>query len=199
MLSIFGYSINMFYNSLHLSCHSLLKQFPDMLECGNFFQDGGDQQLATTECKTHFFAWCIVSSPLMISFDVTNDDIVERIWPIIANREAIAINQEWAGHPGRLVLDKGEGQIWTKKLLDGQAAILFINRGTVPIDLSTDLKEIGLDPEVMYSVRDVGSKTNLDIASGTLSVLQLKEHDSWFVKLAPLPDDRINSVATAIL
>ena len=28
---------------------------------------------------------------------------MERAWPLITNREALKVNQQWAGHPGRLV------------------------------------------------------------------------------------------------
>ncbi|CAK0844585.1 unnamed protein product [Prorocentrum cordatum] len=52
------------------------------------------------EARSHFGAWCIVSSPLILSHDVNSDAVMEEIWPIISNREAIAVNQAWAGHSG---------------------------------------------------------------------------------------------------
>mmetsp|Transcript_17470 Transcript_17470/g.37878 ORF Transcript_17470/g.37878 Transcript_17470/m.37878 type:complete len:447 (+) Transcript_17470:3-1343(+) len=155
--------------------------FPDMLEVGNF----GANELATIESRTHFFAWCIVSSPLFISFDVTNDETVDRIWPIISNREAISINQEWAGHPGRLALTDGDGQIWTKKLFDGMA-VLFLNRGEEPIDLSITFEAIGIATG-QYRMRDIGLRTTLDrTVEDAISVSNLGKHDSWFLKLTPL-------------
>jgi alpha-galactosidase len=162
--------------------------FPDMLEVGNF----GENELANVESKTHFFAWCIISSPLMISFDVTNDDLLDRIWTIISNTEAIAINQAWAGHPGRLVLTDGEGQIWTKQLPNGQAAILFLNRGEEAIDLSVSLKDAGLTPNKKYKMRDIWLKAPLnetvDMTSG-ISVPNLATHDSWLIILTPLSEE----------
>ena len=66
-----------------------------MLEVGN---------MATLEeDRSHFGAWCIVSSPLILGYDVTNRSLTQKIWPIISNAEAIAVNQQWAGHPGRLI------------------------------------------------------------------------------------------------
>ncbi len=66
-----------------------------MLEVGN---------MATfEEDRAHFGAWCVVSSPLILGYDLTNDNITAKIWPIISNTEAIKVNQQWAGHPGRLV------------------------------------------------------------------------------------------------
>jgi alpha-galactosidase len=52
------------------------------------------------EARSHFGAWCIVSSPLILSHDVNSDAVMGEIWPIISNREAIAVNQAWAGHSG---------------------------------------------------------------------------------------------------
>jgi hypothetical protein len=69
--------------------------YPDMLEVGNL--------AAFEESRTHFGAWCIVSSPLILGHDITNDTITDAVWEIIANKEAIAVNQNWAGSPGRLV------------------------------------------------------------------------------------------------
>ena len=35
--------------------------------------------------------------------DVTNASMVKKVWPIISNSEAIKINQDFSGHPGKLV------------------------------------------------------------------------------------------------
>merc|ERR1712167_188056 len=76
--------------------------YPDMLEVGCKHGPGGphDPGLSPQETRSHFGAWCIVSSPLTLSHDVNNDTVTDQIWPVISNREAIAINQAWAGHSG---------------------------------------------------------------------------------------------------
>ena len=56
-----------------------------MLEVGNL--------ASFNEDRSHFGAWCIVSSPLILSFDLTNADTYTRVWPIISNKEAIQVNQ----------------------------------------------------------------------------------------------------------
>ena len=70
--------------------------YPDMLEVGNmngsFF-----------ETRAHFGAWCITSSPLILSFDLTNEAIVRNVWSIITNEDAISVNQAWNDDPGRLL------------------------------------------------------------------------------------------------
>ncbi len=74
----------------------------DMLEVGCSHGPGGenDPGLSYVEARTHFGAWCIVSSPLILSHDTMNDTITDEIWPIISNTEAIAVNQAWAGDSG---------------------------------------------------------------------------------------------------
>lgn len=55
----------------------------------------------------------------------------------VAQKEAIAVNQQWAGHPGRQVLvdpkkPTQSWQIWAKKMPDGQA-VFVVNAGSAPV------------------------------------------------------------------
>jgi hypothetical protein len=59
------------------------------------------------EDRLNFGLHVITSSPLILSFNVSNDALVAALWGIIANTEAIQINQQWAGSPGRLVATLG--------------------------------------------------------------------------------------------
>jgi alpha-galactosidase len=130
--------------------------YPDMLEVG--CKDGPNKEdsgLTLTEARTHFGAWCIVSSPLVLSHDLTDAAITDEIWPIITNTEAIAINQAWVGDAGSLfkssrrmiqldvetegsnprfpnvtlpVYDQaGSWQLWSKALSATSAAVLLMN------------------------------------------------------------------------
>jgi len=76
--------------------------YPDMLEVGCEHGPGGagDPGLNFNEAQSHFGAWAIISSPLTLSHDVNNDTVMDAVWPIISNKEVIAINQAWAGHSG---------------------------------------------------------------------------------------------------
>lgn len=59
--------------------------------------------------RAHFGAWSIVSSPLYHGFDLFNQTLMNSVLDVIGNREAIAVNQLWAGHPGRLAKEwKGD-------------------------------------------------------------------------------------------
>jgi alpha-galactosidase len=60
-----------------------------MLEVGNF---DGDAAAVFMESRTHFGAWCIVSSPLILGLDLTDENKVDSVWDIISNTEAIAVS-----------------------------------------------------------------------------------------------------------
>jgi hypothetical protein len=69
--------------------------YPDMLEVGFLASDAED--------RTHFAAWCVVSSPLVLGHNISDQTQTSKIWPIITNKQAIDVNQKFAGHPGGLV------------------------------------------------------------------------------------------------
>lgn len=71
--------------------------YPDMLEVGVSLLG-----MSWTEWRSHFAAWSIVSSPLILGLNVTNTSLLQSVWPIIANPESIAVNQAYFGHSGNL-------------------------------------------------------------------------------------------------
>ena len=75
-----------------------------MLEVGNFGCNQGQSCNQTTppiEDRSQFGMWAIVSSPLILSFEL-RATVLDRVWDFLSNQEAIAINQHWSGSPGRL-------------------------------------------------------------------------------------------------
>jgi len=74
--------------------------YPDMLEVGRIRIDG---QLHVPWNRAHFGAWAVTSAPLILGLDIRQSDVMAQIVDIITNAEVIAVNQAWAGHPGRLV------------------------------------------------------------------------------------------------
>jgi hypothetical protein len=73
--------------------------YPDMLEVGVTNGQSGPV-LSLTQAQSHFSAWCIVSAPLILGFNVTDTVNIDRVWPIISNKEALAINSDYAGFSG---------------------------------------------------------------------------------------------------
>ena len=69
---------------------------PDSLQVG-VDREG---KLNPAETRTHFAAWAIVSSPLFLNHDVRDEQVNDRVWDLITNREILEVNQDWAGHSG---------------------------------------------------------------------------------------------------
>ena len=50
------------------------------------------------ESRSHISAWAIVSSPMTLSFDLSDDAKMNAVWPIISNKEVIEISQTWVAN-----------------------------------------------------------------------------------------------------
>jgi alpha-galactosidase len=84
--------------------------YPDMMEVGVTAMAGmhdcgvgGNETclpLTVEEARTHFNAWAIVSSPLVLGFDLRNSTMLNLHWPTISNVDAIEVNQDYAGFSG---------------------------------------------------------------------------------------------------
>ena len=82
--------------------------YPDSLEVGNlksYAKDGSKNMSQFRMHRSNFGTWCVVSSPLILEHDLTDDLVMDKIWPIITNRHAINISQSFGDslHPGGLV------------------------------------------------------------------------------------------------
>ena len=116
-----------------------------MLEVGNLAN--------ATESRSHFAMWAVMSSPLILSFDLANRAKMDQAWPIITNRRVLEVNQRWAGHPGRRLAAADapspapnpppgtpvaavgtvvgtEWQIWAKPLGKQSHAVLLVSTGS---------------------------------------------------------------------
>ena len=159
----------------------------DMLEIGNF-----RGPLNLTESRSHFGGWCVVSSPLILGLDITDTALVDEVWPIISNKEAIAVNQAWAGHPGRLVRQGGPNdpapagpkafEIWSKLMPAGGQAVFVVNRSSKPVDITVSLTEVGLPDSAR--ARDIWEQKDIGTITSSWSILQLGPHDSKFVRFS---------------
>ena len=164
--------------------------YPDMLEVGCSHGPGGDNDpgLSYIEARTHFGAWCIVSSPLILSHDTNNDTITDEVWDIISNKEAIAINQAYDGDSGALFAESsdtivlnsvpslrqaslalptskvGVWQQWSKKIDATTAAVLIMNNDESSHTITLDLHAIP-------------TFNSLDSSTGTGTTYQVR--DVW--------------------
>eukprot|EP01116_Phalansterium_solitarium_P025514 TRINITY_DN97_c0_g1_i1.p1 TRINITY_DN97_c0_g1~~TRINITY_DN97_c0_g1_i1.p1 ORF type:complete len:472 (-),score=162.89 TRINITY_DN97_c0_g1_i1:242-1501(-) len=180
--------------------------YPDMLEVGCAHGPGGpnDPGLSFVEARSHFGAWCVVSSPLILSHDMNNNTISDAIWPIISNTEAIGVNQAWAGESGNVFAQsKTKTHIWSRsteigwvtvpswqqwyKPINSTAiAVLVMNHADSANAITVDFSAIpGLASSASYKVRDIWAHQDLGTFSTSWTTPQLPSHDSSFLIVAP--------------
>ena len=153
--------------------------------------------LSREEERTHLGLWEILSSPLTLSFDLTNATLMDELWPIITNPEALAVSQSWHGHPGSLadqdVDTAGKAwQVWSKPQENGGVAVLLLSRA---LDMGSKLPPIDLSFDSSYV--DV-TKVCLTLGTFGIGVMwmqkscrwcdyfqNVKAHDSIFLRLTP--------------
>lgn len=167
--------------------------YPDMLMVGVFaskYAPDAGAAASPTEWRSHFGAWCIVSSPLVLSFDLTNASTLSAVWPFVTNVEAIGVNQAWAGHPGRRlnVTYLGAVQVWAKPLLHEAHAVLLVNSDGRDASGPLRLRVADIAPSLPAAahVRDVWAHADAPQAvGGVVTLPQLAPHDSAFLILKP--------------
>lgn len=67
--------------------------YPDMLQVGVRRKEDGIIALTVPETRTHFGSWCIVSSPLLLSHDVYDEEVNDHIWGIIQIKRLLLLTR----------------------------------------------------------------------------------------------------------
>jgi alpha-galactosidase len=173
-----------------------------------------------TEWRTHFAAWSIISNPLILSMDLRDTKQLDLVWPIVSNRHAINVNQQWFGDSGRLHNEsaelvmipncgsgssckKNQWMVWSKALppSDGEGsrvAILLMNNGPTRIEVSTNFDGVyglGLCGAPGCSVREVWTQRKLPDATHT--TVALDPHDSEFLIVSSMQAPPVASTTMA--
>lgn len=144
---------------------------PDMLSTG-------EQGLSLEEQKAHFGLWCIMSSPLFLGNDPRNMTKDEK--NIILNKLAISINQD-PTEQGKRVKKDGNIEVWVKNLVNGQKAVLILNRNSnKSIKYNLNLQDLAIDGEVV--ITEVYSGSRLQVIKKQLK-LEIRPHTSFFLKI----------------
>ena len=100
----------------------------DMLVVGKGLTDDED--------KSHFSAWAMLASPLILGNDVRS--MPASTHRIVTNAGAIAINQDPLGVSAWRFLKTGEVEYWAKPLANDEWALMVLNRGAQAAPVSFD-------------------------------------------------------------
>jgi len=180
--------------------------YPDMLEVGQTNSQGFMPLLNFTEARTHFAAWAIVSSPLILGFELLNATAMDLVWPIITNREVLQVNQRWAGWSGSAFFSSPEKthfslchwertpcdiptiQYLYKPQPNDQVAVLLMNNGETPRDLLLEFHLIPLIKKSgQYRLRNLWDRKDIPgTFAGSYLAKQVISHDAIFLLVTPL-------------
>ncbi len=155
---------------------------PDMLEVGN----GG---MTVSEDRAHFSMWCMLAAPLMAGNDLTT--MSQATHDILTNADAIAIDQDSLGVEGFKFAEQDSMETWFKPLKNGDWAVCFLNRSSIPANVNfdwntrvaDDFSNRNLDAgNLHYKIVDVWSKKDLGSTRKNLKT-EVPSHDVLMIRL----------------
>jgi hypothetical protein len=188
-----------------------------MLEVGANNPVFNGAMLSHSEARAHFATWCVLSSPLVLGLDLTNETAMSWVWDTIANERAIAVNQMYVGDAGRMVLAHGKvhmgglGQhaatmVFAKTIAKAagqgkgahQVAVVVLNNHGMPFspdinaNVSIPTKTLGINCGAGCTVTDVWSGKTVGGSgaapvTATLTASGILPHDSVF-QILTAPD-----------
>ena len=155
---------------------------PDMLEVGN--------GMSVAEDRSHFSLWCMLAAPLIAGNDLRK--MTKETNAILANKEAIAINQDAAGMEGFLYKAKDSLEIYVKPLNNDDWAVCFLNRSHSTMKINYNWKdEVITDTlfnktmnakEHTYKIKNVWTGKQSDTQKPLSAKLEL--HDCMLLRLS---------------
>lgn len=144
----------------------------DLLEVGN-------SGMTFDEQATHFAAWAMLKSALMISTDVSalSADAVK----VLQNKDLLAINQDSAVKPITLKQRwSSDRDLWSGDLANGDIAVLVVDLSNTARTLSVQLSSLGI---ASATIKDLWSGTT---TTGSSFSKQVNAHGSIALRLSKI-------------
>jgi alpha-galactosidase len=148
---------------------------PDILQVGR----GG---MTTAEDQAHFSMWSMLSAPLLAGNDLRTMSAATQA--ILTNREVIAIDQDPLGAEATRLSQNGNADVWVKRLANGDRAVMLLNRGGTPLNISTTAQAAGLPNAGAYAARDLWAHTTRESA-GTIAA-SVPPDSAMLYRVSPL-------------
>ena len=137
----------------------------------------GEGRVSELQTRAQFSMWAVLAAPLLISGSILN--MTAETLATYSNKEVIAVSQDPLGQPGRrlhgssLADGRSTGNIWGRPLSGGRSALVFLNVGPQPQNLTCNrscFASMGFGASDRLAVRDLWSKKELpDITDSTLT------------------------------
>jgi alpha-galactosidase len=128
----------------------------------------GHKTLLPNEQYTHMTLWCLLTSPLLLGFDVASADDFDI--NLLTNDEVLEVNQDPLGQQAARVQYFCGCEVWAKTMQDGSKAVGIFNRGLTDTEPKVKLSDVGISGR--WRVRDLWRQKDLGVVE-----------DSWEGKL----------------
>ena len=112
--------------------------------------------LSEDEDKSHFSAWAMLASPLILGNDVRSMPAATH--RILTNAGAIAINQDKLGVSAWRFLQAGDIEYWAKPLAGDEWALMVMNRGAQAVPVSFDWAAYHINDDLSKRTADFKTK-----------------------------------------
>ena len=129
---------------------------------------GPELGMTDSESQAQFSMWAIVAAPLILGSDPRA--LSPATITMLENRQVIAVDRDPLGIQGTVVEQEGSGQVWSKPLIGGQAAVALLNRGAQPLQISATASQAGLRSAPSYTAHDLWAGTT-ERTAGAISAL----------------------------
>jgi alpha-galactosidase len=139
----------------------------------------GTYELNEEESTTQLVMWAEMASPLIIGSDPRT--LPRSMTDTLKNPEIVAVDQDPLAIQGVRVAGTGDTDVYSKVLSrDGERAVVLLNRGAAPAQITVNLADTGLQGTV--SVRDLRARQDRGKVTGSYTAT-VPAHGTAFLKL----------------
>jgi alpha-galactosidase len=126
---------------------------------------GPELGMTSGQARAQFTMWSVLAAPLIVGSDVRA--LAQDTVDMLTNRDVLAVDQDRLGVQGTRIATSGLGDVWVRRLANGDRAVALLNRGTTPLTITTSATAAGLGHASRYTLNDLWSHTRTESA-GTI-------------------------------
>eukprot|EP00913_Durusdinium_trenchii_P033007 g30900.t1 len=129
--------------------------------------------LSFFEARSHFSAWSIVSSPLVLSMDVNDDAVMDQVWEILSD-----FNMQLHGQVIPHTSQVPSWQFFYKPVGAGKIVVLLMNHDSKAQDLVLNFADVPGLQCTKCQMRCLYVHSDLGVHDGSFTAKGVPSHDS---------------------
>src|SRR3569833_1526271 len=123
---------------------------------------GPELGMTAAQARAQFTMRSVLAAPLIVGSDVRA--LSQETVDMLTNRDILAVDQDRLGVQGTKISTQGLGEVWVRRLANGDRAVALLNRGTSPLTITTSATAAGLGPASRYTLNDLWARTRTESA-----------------------------------